>query len=51
MVSLISLPSKGSIAQYLKGFQWNTQKYRADRSLAEIAEVINQVINSVKREM
>ncbi|CAG8642498.1 7813_t:CDS:10 [Paraglomus brasilianum] len=37
-----------SIAQYLKGFQWNTQKYRADRSLAEIAEVINQEVAAIE---
>ncbi|KAG9288502.1 hypothetical protein G9A89_015708 [Geosiphon pyriformis] len=36
-----------SIDQYLKTFQWNTQKYRGDKSLQEIVQALNQEVSSI----
>ncbi|KAJ3127310.1 Vacuolar ATP synthase subunit C [Nowakowskiella sp. JEL0407] len=36
-----------SIDQYLRQFQWNTMKYRSDKSLRELADVITQEVNSI----
>ncbi|KAI8850606.1 hypothetical protein BC829DRAFT_389196 [Chytridium lagenaria] len=36
-----------SIDQYLKTFQWNTMKYRADKSLKELTELIAQEVTSI----
>ncbi|KAI8609563.1 hypothetical protein BC830DRAFT_1162317 [Chytriomyces sp. MP71] len=39
--------SDKSIDQFLKAFQWNTMKYRTDKSLRELTDLISQVnINS-----
>lgn len=32
-----------SVDQYLKTFQWDTMKFRAEKSMQEIAEILNQV--------
>jgi len=32
-----------TIDNYLKTFQWNTMKYRTDKSLVELAEILNTV--------
>jgi len=34
-----------SVDNYLQGFQWNDMKYRTDKSLREICDIIVQVIN------
>ncbi|KAJ3202814.1 hypothetical protein HDU67_000260 [Dinochytrium kinnereticum] len=36
-----------SIDQYLKTFQWNTMKYRADKSLKELTDIISQEVTSI----
>ncbi|KAJ3014357.1 UNVERIFIED_CONTAM: Vacuolar ATP synthase subunit C [Siphonaria sp. JEL0065] len=37
-----------SIDQYLKSFQWNTMKYRTDKSLRELTDLISQEVNSIE---
>ncbi|KAI9336087.1 ATPase, V1 complex, subunit C [Obelidium mucronatum] len=37
-----------SIDQYLKSFQWNTMKYRTDKSLRELTDLITQEVNSIE---
>lgn len=32
-----------TIDNFLKTFQWNTMKYRTDKSLVELAELLNNV--------
>ncbi|KAJ3136534.1 hypothetical protein HK100_001677 [Physocladia obscura] len=39
---------KQSIDQYLKGFQWNTMKYRTDKSLRELTDLVSQEVNSIE---
>ncbi|KAI8840067.1 ATPase, V1 complex, subunit C [Chytriomyces cf. hyalinus JEL632] len=39
--------SDKSIDQFLKAFQWNTMKYRTDKSLRELTDLITQEINSI----
>ncbi|KAJ3092993.1 hypothetical protein HK102_013267 [Quaeritorhiza haematococci] len=36
-----------NIDQYLKTFQWNTMRYRADKSLRELTDLITQEVNSI----
>ena len=36
------------IDQYLKGFQWNSMKYRVDKTLKEISDVLVQELNSIE---
>ena len=35
-----------TIDNYLKTFQWNAMKYRTDKSLVELAELLNNVRRS-----
>jgi hypothetical protein len=35
---------QGGMAEYLKEFRWNSMKYRTDKSLKEITDVILQVL-------
>ncbi|KAJ3290785.1 Vacuolar ATP synthase subunit C [Rhizoclosmatium sp. JEL0117] len=37
-----------SIDQYLKAFTWNTMKYRTDKSLRELTDLISQEVNSIE---
>ncbi|KAG0240374.1 ATPase, V1 complex, subunit C [Mortierella sp. GBAus27b] len=36
-----------TIDSYLKTFQWNTMKYRTDKSLVELAEILNTEVVSI----
>ncbi|KAF9423483.1 Vacuolar ATP synthase subunit C [Podila epigama] len=36
-----------TIDNYLKTFQWNTMKYRTDKSLVELAEILNSEVASI----
>jgi len=36
-----------SVDNYLQGFQWNDMKYRTDKSLREICDIIVQDVNSI----
>ncbi|KAF9376424.1 Vacuolar ATP synthase subunit C, partial [Podila verticillata] len=36
-----------TIDNYLKTFQWNTMKYRTDKSLVELAEILNNEVASI----
>ncbi|RUP51066.1 ATPase, V1 complex, subunit C, partial [Jimgerdemannia flammicorona] len=36
-----------SVDQYIKTFEWNTTKYRIDKSLQEITELLNQEVTSI----
>ncbi|GJJ77998.1 V-type H+-transporting ATPase subunit C [Entomortierella parvispora] len=36
-----------TIDNYLKTFQWNTMKYRTDKSLVELAEILNTEVASI----
>ncbi|KAK3808719.1 MAG: hypothetical protein J3Q66DRAFT_303995 [Benniella sp.] len=36
-----------TIDGYLKSFQWNTMKYRTDKSLVELAEILNNEVVSI----
>ncbi|KAJ3393911.1 hypothetical protein HDU92_007391 [Lobulomyces angularis] len=36
-----------SVDQFLKTFQWNTMKYRVDKSLKDLTDVILQEVNSI----
>ncbi|KAF8980836.1 Vacuolar ATP synthase subunit C [Entomortierella lignicola] len=36
-----------TIDNYLKTFQWNTMKYRTDKSLVELAELLNNEVASI----
>ncbi|KAL1921837.1 uncharacterized protein VTP21DRAFT_10479 [Calcarisporiella thermophila] len=36
-----------TVDQYLKTFQWNAMKYRTDKSLSEIVELLSQEANSI----
>ncbi|KAF9577321.1 Vacuolar ATP synthase subunit C [Lunasporangiospora selenospora] len=36
-----------NIDNYLKTFQWNTMKYRTDKSLVELAEILNNEVVSI----
>ncbi|KAI8813762.1 hypothetical protein BJ742DRAFT_746656 [Cladochytrium replicatum] len=36
-----------SIDQYLRNFQWNSMKYRSDKSLRELTDMITQEVNSI----
>ncbi|TPX32899.1 hypothetical protein SmJEL517_g04043 [Synchytrium microbalum] len=36
-----------NVEQYLQGFQWNTMKYRTDKSLRELADVIIQEVTQI----
>jgi len=36
-----------TVDNYLKGFQWNDMKYRTDKSLREICDIIVQDVNSI----
>ncbi|CAH1760961.1 6054_t:CDS:10 [Entrophospora sp. SA101] len=40
-----------SIDQYLTTFQWNTMKFRADKSLSAIAEKLNEVMTTIENLM
>ncbi|KAI8337133.1 hypothetical protein BC941DRAFT_470867 [Chlamydoabsidia padenii] len=35
------------IDQYVRGFQWNTMKYRTDKSLQETTATLNQEVNAI----
>ncbi|KAJ3196728.1 hypothetical protein HK101_007960 [Irineochytrium annulatum] len=37
-----------SIDVYLKSFQWNTMKYRIDKSLRDITDLITQEVNAIE---
>ncbi|KAJ3070092.1 hypothetical protein HDU98_006854 [Podochytrium sp. JEL0797] len=37
-----------TIDQYLKSLQWNTMKYRTDKSLRELTDLIGQEVNSIE---
>ncbi|KAJ3344923.1 hypothetical protein HDU83_004601 [Entophlyctis luteolus] len=37
-----------SIDQYLKTFKWNSLKYRTDKSLRELTDLITQEVNSIE---
>ena len=41
--SLTFLKNPGSVESYLKSFQWNSIKYRSDKSLKELTDGIVQV--------
>ncbi|KAG0319221.1 Vacuolar ATP synthase subunit C [Dissophora globulifera] len=50
--ALAKLPSSLSVNEktidtYLKTFQWNTMKYRTDKSLVELAELLNNEVASI----
>ncbi|KAF0389428.1 ATPase, V1 complex, subunit C [Gigaspora margarita] len=36
-----------SVDQYLKTFQWDIMKFRAEKSLQEIAEILNEEVSSI----
>ncbi|CAG8483112.1 6171_t:CDS:10 [Diversispora eburnea] len=40
-----------SVDQYLKTFQWDTMKFRADKSMQEIAEILNQEVTRIDNTM
>jgi len=43
--------SEKSVESYVKSFQWNTMKYRTDKSLSETADTITREITSIENLM
>ncbi|KAI8099298.1 uncharacterized protein BX664DRAFT_381875 [Halteromyces radiatus] len=41
------LVNEKSIDQYIRGFQWNTMKYRTDKSLQETTATLSQEVNAI----
>ncbi|RHZ70497.1 hypothetical protein Glove_271g70 [Diversispora epigaea] len=40
-----------TVDQYLKTFQWDTMKFRAEKSMQEIAEILNQEVTRIDNTM
>lgn len=39
------------VDQYLRTFQWNKVKYRADKSLAELIDLLHKVGNDIPADL
>ncbi|KAJ1987204.1 Vacuolar ATP synthase subunit C [Dimargaris cristalligena] len=47
LTSMLTINGR-SVDQYLKGFSWDTSKYRSDKSLSDICGTISQSVSSIE---